>query len=124
EVLLAQGDDELKQGLLFGGDVGPLVGGEEEAAAGSLAVLVGQEKDAAVGVAEAFGDFRGVATLEDVASQDIVLMLVRVGRFLEVVRQRCKVLSCTHKLIPTMSDVEQEDVSNRERVRKSATVHG
>src|SRR5262249_35494163 len=118
EVLLAQGDDALTQGLLFGGDVGPLVGGEEEAAAGGLAELVDQDTEAAVGVAEAFGDFRAGAAVDDVGTQGLVLTLGGVGRLQEVLRQRCEVFSCTHKPTSTMSSLEQEIISNCQMCRK------
>src|SRR5262249_36902140 len=124
EVLLAQGDDALTQGLLFGGDVGPLVGGEEEAAAGGLAELVDQDTEAAVGVAEAFGDFRAGAALDDVGTQGLVLALGGVGRFQEVLRQRCEVFSCTHKLISTLSSWEQEIVSSCQMWKKPHKFQG
>jgi hypothetical protein len=124
EVLLAQGDDAQTQGLLFRGAVGSLVRGKEEAAVGALAELAEQDTEAAVGVTEAFGDFRPGAALDDIGTQGLVLTLGGVGRFQEVLRQGCEVFSCAHKLTSTKSSLEQEIMPSRQMCRKPLEFQG
>jgi hypothetical protein len=124
EVLLAQGNDALAQRLLFRGNVGSLVRGEEETAVGVLAELVEQDAETAVGVAETCGDFRTWAAVDDIGTQSLVLAVCGIGRLQEVLRQGCEVFSCTHKPISTMSGLEGRDVPSSQMCRKALKNQG
>ena len=81
EVLLAQLDDPIAEGIGLGGGMRPLGRGDEEGALGIPAELVDEDAEAARGVAEAACRLDPREPLDEVGPQRLVLPVGGVGRF-------------------------------------------
>ena len=83
EVLLAQGDDAVAEGIGLGCGLGPLGRSEEEVASGTLAELVDEDAEAARGVTEAASDLGAGETIDEESAEGLVLAVGGVGGFEE-----------------------------------------
>ena len=81
EVLLAQLDDPIAEGIGLGGGMRPLGRGDEEGTFGIPAELVDEDAEAARGVAEAACRLDPREPLDEVGPQRLVLPVGGVGRF-------------------------------------------
>ena len=83
EVLLAQGDDPIAEGIGFGRGLWPFGRGEEEVASGILAKLVDKDAEASWGIAEAASGLVTGQSLDEVGAEGLVLAMGGVGGFEE-----------------------------------------
>ena len=78
EVLLAQGDHLLTNGILLGRLLGSLLRGEKEGAVEVLAKLSAKDAKAPWSISEAFGRLLGRESLNEVGSEGFVLTVIGV----------------------------------------------
>ena len=88
EVLLAQGDDAIFEGLLLGRGMRSFGSGEEEEALGVLAELAGEDAETAGGVAPALGNLPDREALDEIAAKGLVLAMGGVAGLEEVLGER------------------------------------
>ena len=83
EVLLAEGDDAVAEGIGLGCGVRSLGGGEEEVAVRILPELMDQDAKAAGGVTESAGDFGAGEAIDEEGAEGLVSAVGGVGRLEE-----------------------------------------
>jgi hypothetical protein len=83
EVLFAEGDDAVAEGIGLGCGLGPLGRSEEEVASGTLAELVDEDAEAPRGVTEATSHLDAGETVDEEGAEGLVLAMGGVGRFEE-----------------------------------------
>lgn len=83
EILLAQRDDPIAQGIGFGRGLWSFGRAEEEVTAGILAKLVDQDAEAPWGIAEAAGGLFTGQSLDEIGAKGLVLTMGGVGGFKE-----------------------------------------
>ena len=89
EVLLAEGDDMVVDGIRLGSGVWPLGGGKEEETLGILAEVVDQDAKASWGVAVAFGDLGPGEFFNEEGTEGFVLAMCGIGGFEENAGEVC-----------------------------------
>ena len=87
EVLFAQGDDTVAEGIGFGCGMGSLGRCEEEVASRVLAELVDEDSEAPRGVTKAASDLGTGDSLDEKGAEGLVLAVGGVGGFEEDVRK-------------------------------------
>ena len=103
EILFAQGDHFIAQGIGFGRSSGPLLGWEKELAVGLLAKLGAKNTEAAGGVAEALSDVFGRKSFHEIRAESLVLSLSGVLGFQENPSEVCYVFYFTVRHTSTIS---------------------
>ncbi len=78
-ILLAQGEDAVASGGLFGLVLGSRVGGQEELRVGVAPELMAQDAEGAWGIAEVAGHLLGGSALEEVGAKGLIDALFRVA---------------------------------------------
>ena len=83
EVLFAQGDDTVAEGIGLGCGMRPLGRCEEEVASGTLAELADEDAEAPRGVTEAASHLDAGKTVDEEGAEGLVLAMGGVGGFEE-----------------------------------------
>jgi len=107
EVLFAQGDDPVPNGVCFRGCLGSLSGREKEFAIRMLSKLRTKDSETARGVPETLGHLFGGEPVDEMGSEGFVLSMGGVARFQESPGDWCYVFCFIVKHSATISEINR-----------------